>query len=157
MINVKRRKEKLALRIIKGGLVPADAYTQKRLREKGYKVNDVVFAVITKPRNPRFNGLVHKFGEIVADNIDDFENYDPHKVLKRIQTEALIGCEENVFRVPGVGLITQYVPRSLSFESMDEGEFHEIFKAMCNHIAKHYWTSLSSEQIAEMIQVMVEI
>ena len=41
---VKRRPERIALRIDKGCLRPADGLSQERLRARGYRVGDVVFA-----------------------------------------------------------------------------------------------------------------
>ncbi len=150
----KRRPEKFALRIIKGGFAPADGYTESRLRDKGHHINDLVFAQLSKPRNPKYHRLVHQFAIMLANNIEDFENLDPHSILKRIQYEANIGCEEIGAKVPGVGFVSVRFPRSMSFESMDQGEFEEIYRAMCRYIAENYWRGMTEEQIAEMAEVM---
>ena len=152
----KRRRERLALRVVKGSLIPADAYTQSRMRERGYKVGDLVFAEIIKPRNPKFHRLAHRIGSLCAQNIDSFSGMDAHKVLKRLQWEANIGCEEIGVQVPGVGLAMMRWPQSLGFESMEEGEFHEVTRQFCRHIASAYWKTLSPEQIEEMAESMVE-
>jgi hypothetical protein len=144
------------LRVQKGSLIPADGYTQQRMREKGYVLDDVLAATLTKPRNPAFNRLVHAFGQIVAENIEAFEGLDAHKVLKRLQIEANIGCDEVPLNFPGIGPCTYRVPRSLSFVSMDDGEFKEVFQAMCTHVAKTYWQDLTAEQIEEMAQIMAD-
>lgn len=154
-VPVKRRPERHALRVVKGGLTPADSLTQSRLRQRGYRVGDVVFAEIRKPRNPRFHRLAHAFGRLVAENIDAFEGMDPHAVLKRLQWEANVGCEEMGVEVPGAGFAMIRIPRSLSFESMGQGEFHEVVRGMCRHVAQRYWPTLTPEEIEHMATVMV--
>jgi hypothetical protein len=149
-------QEKHLLRVIKGGFVPADNYTATRLREKGYHVGDMVNAVLTKARNPAFNRLVHAFGNLVSENIPMFEGMDAHKVLKRVQVEARIECDEVLLYAEGIGEFIQFIPRSLSFSSMDETRFKEVFKLMCRHIAKTYWHGLSAEKIEEMAELMVD-
>lgn len=153
----KSKPSKLMLRVIKGGFAPADAYTSSKLRERGYAIGDIVAGVITKPRNPKFYALAHGLGALVAENIESFSGMDAHKVLKRIQREAMIECEEFAFMVLGVGMVTQFTPRSLSFESMDEGVFHEVYAAMCAHIVKAYWPTETTERVAEMASLMVTV
>ena len=147
--------QKLPFKVRKGALVPASAWCQEQLRARNYGINDTVFAVITKPRNPAFNRLVHGgFARLVAENIEAFSHLDPHSALKRIQIEADIGCDAIAIDFPGVGPTLYRVPKSLSFESMDEAEFSAIFLAMCRYIAKKYWPELSEQQVAEMAEVM---
>jgi hypothetical protein len=150
----KRRPERFALRVIKGALQPADSLTEGRLRAKGYSVGDIVFAEIKKPRRPRFHRLAHAFGQMVADNIEEFEGMDPHKVLKRLQWESGVGCETIGARVPGVGFVEVRIPQSLAFESMDDGEFAETFRGLARHVAETYWPDLSPEEIEQMAEVM---
>jgi hypothetical protein len=152
----KSSKPPVYLRVIKGALVPADAYAQGQLRAKGYAVGDVIAAELKKLNNPKFHRLMHRIGTLCAENIDSFAGMDAHQVLKRIQWEGNIGCEEMGVMVPGVGLAMMRFPLSLSFDSMDDGERHEVARAMCRHISEKYWPSLSPEQIEEMAECWVE-
>jgi hypothetical protein len=151
----RRKPERIALRIDKGCLRPADGLSQERLRERGYRVGDVVFATLAKPRSPGFHRLVHAFGKLVAENIEDFEGMSAHSVIKRCQLESGLGCEEIAYRVNGMSVI-QRIPMSLSFESMDEGEFREVFSGICRHIGKTYWGGLSADEVHAMIELMPE-
>ena len=45
------KRERILLRVERGALVPADAHSQQRLREKGYRVGDVLAAELAKPRS----------------------------------------------------------------------------------------------------------
>lgn len=151
-MTTKRRPERIALRIDKGCLRPADGLSQERLRAKGFHVGDVVFAVLRKPRNPGFHRLAHALGKLVAENIEDFEGMSAHSTIKRLQLEAGVACEEIAYRINGMSVI-QRIPRSLSFESLDDGEFHEVFGAICRHIAANYWKDLTAEEVAKMAEL----
>lgn len=151
----KRRPERIALRVEKGVLLPADDLSLSRLRARGYHRGDIVFAEIKKPRNPRFHGMAHVFGRMLAENVDEFTGMDPHAVLKRLQLETGHGCEECAYLLKGHGMIVQRIPRSLSFESMDQGDFKELMRAFSRHVSETYWPSLSPEQIEDMTSVMV--
>lgn len=151
----KRRPQRFPLRVIKGGFAPADGSTAARMRERGYRVGDLVFAEFKKPRHPGFHRLAHQLGTLVAENIDAFEGMDQHKVLKRLQYESGVGCEVMSVRVPGLGAAEVRIPLSLSFESMDDGEFREVMRGLCRHIAAEYWPDLEPEQVEDMAGVMV--
>ena len=57
-------------------------------------------------------------------------------------------------KVPEIGFVEVRTPRSLSFASMDEGDFKITFKGLARYIAAEYWPSLTEEQIEEMSEVM---
>lgn len=151
-----KSRETFLLTVTKGALVPADNFTSERLRAKGYHVGDVLKATLTKARSPGFHRLAHVFGELVADNIDSFSGLPAHKVLKRLQYEGDIACEHMLMMVKPYGLVEVRIPQSLSFDSMDEGQFRETFRAMCNHVSATYWPDCTPEQIEQMAECMVE-
>ncbi len=144
------------LRVVKGALQPADAFAEQELRRRGYRVGDIVAGEIRKPRNPRFHRLAHQLGALVAENIEAFEGLDAHSVLKRLQIEAGIGCDDLSLNFPGIGPCVYRVPQSLAFESMDEGRFHEVIGALCAYIAKRYWPNMEPGQIERMADCWVE-
>lgn len=143
-------------KVEKGALVPADGYTVRMLRERGFKVGDIVAADLTKPRSPGFWRLAHQLGTFVGQNIEDFAAMGPHDVLKRLQFEGRIECDETQIELPGIGIMTARKPRSLSFESMDQATFYDVLKRMCHHIATTYWPHMTADQVAETAQCMPE-
>ena len=149
-----RRKPRYALRVIRGGYAPADSSAASALRVT-HRVGELVFAEFTKPRNPGFHRLAHRLGEMLADNLDAFHGVGSHDVLKRLQIEANVGCDEIGLNFPGIGPCSYRIPRSLSFESMDESEFKGVISAMCAHVARVYWPSVSAEKIEAMADVWV--
>lgn len=153
---VKARKERTLWRVGPGVLEPFDAGTSAQLRARGYKRGDVLHADLTKPRNPGFHRLAHQLGGMVAENLDAFEGMDSHKVLKRLQIEGNVGCDEVALNFPGVGPCVYRVPRSLSFASMDDGEFQQVMKDLCRYVAKTYWPTCTPEQVEQMASCWVE-
>lgn len=149
-----KRAERIAMRVQRGALVPADPMAAAKLRDRAYSVGDVVFCEIRKPRNPRFHRLAHALGQLLVENIEAFRDLDGHRVLKRLQVEAGIGCDEMGIHVPGVGYCRHLTPRSLSFESMDEQEFRSVYRGLCRHVAETYWPECSEEDIEAMAEMM---
>jgi len=151
-----QKKEKIHLRIVKGGLVPADQYAESLLRNKKFKVGDVVGAEIRKLRNVKFNRLVHRIGQLCAANIEEFTGIDPHRVIKRLQIEGRIACDEIGVLVPGFGMVIQFIPRSMSFSEMDEAEYHECAKQICRLIAGRYYKGMTEDEIMIMAECMID-
>ena len=152
----KKSQDRVMLKVVKGGFQPTDAFSADKLREKGFiRIGQIVSADIRGVRNSKFWRLAHGLGKLLVENLDSFEGMDAHKALKRIQRESLVACSEMSFHVEGCGMVTQYIPESLSFDQMDDGEFREIYGQMCKHVAKTYFKDLSPEQVNEMAEVMV--
>lgn len=127
-----------------------------QLRQKGYNIGDVIAATLVKLNNPKFHRLLHHIGRLCAANIDAFHGMDAHKVLKRIQLEGGIACEQMQIVMPSVGMVTVSIPESLSFENMDDGERHEVALAMCRHIAYNYFADMTPEGVMAMAEVMID-
>ena len=144
-----------ALRVIKGGYIPADAAAADVLR-KLHRVGDKVFAEFIKVRSPAFHRLAHQFGGMLAENIEAFEGMDWHTVLKRLQIEGDIACEHIWLRMPGIGPVEYRQARSLSYESMDQDEFKSVIAAMCRYVSKTYWPTCEPKQIEQMASCWVE-
>lgn len=141
------------LRVVKGGFAPADGYTAERLRGR-LKVGDIVAATISKPRNPGFHRLAHALGKLLADNLDAFEGMEAHGVLKRLQIEGNIACDAIAVVFPGVGPCEYRIPQSLSFASMDETAFREVFDAMVMYVVRKYWPTMTPDQIEKMAEMV---
>jgi hypothetical protein len=152
---LKRKPERVMLRVVQGALEPADQHSRAMLRDRGYKVGDVVAGELKKPRSPGFHRLAHQLGSVIVENIEAFANIPAHVCLKRVQIEGNIGCDEIAINFPNIGPCTYRVPRSLSYESMDEGEFRETIEAMCKYISKTYWPSMTPEKIERMAEMWV--
>lgn len=152
--------EKFMLRVKRfqdgGGLVPADDFTTRRLREKRYKVGDLLAAELKKPRSPGYHRYAHRLGQMVVDNIEGFEALNAHQALKRLQLESGLECETMAIKVPGFGMVEQRLPRSLAFESMEDGDFRELIMGLCRYLVQEYWPGENAERVAELARALPE-
>lgn len=150
------KREKVYFRVSKGALIPADPYAASVLRDRGYHLGDLLAADLTKPRNPKFNRLVHQLGQLVVANLDAFSGLDAHKAIKRLQIEGKVACDEIGIMVAGYGTVIQLIPRSLSYQSMDEGEYNQAARGISRTIAERYWLDATPESIEIMAGCMVQ-
>lgn len=150
------KRNEIYFRVSKGALIPADSYAASQLRERNYAIDDLLACALSKPRNPKFNRLVHQLGQLVVANVEAFAGIDAHRAIKRIQIEGKIACDEIGIMVPGYGMVIQLIPRSLSFQSMDEGEFMQAARGICRTISDRYWPSCTPDEIERMASCMVD-
>ena len=150
------KRERILLRVERGALVPADAHSQQRLREKGYRVGDVLAAELAKPRSPGFWRLAHRIGTLCVQNIEAFSGLSPHQAIKKMQFDTGLWCYITETEIPGLGTLVSRQPRSLAFENMEQGEFFELMKSLCRHIAETYWPHMTAEQVQEMAESFIE-
>lgn len=153
----RRNKPTVMMRFEKGGLVPADSYAVSQIRAKNYRVGDLVSCEFKKLNNSGFHRLVHWIGVLCARHIEAFHGMDAHKVLKRLQLEGSIHCEEMNIKLDAVSyMVTVQVPLSLDFETLDDGERHEVARSFCRLIAQKYWQGMTPEAIEEMAASFIE-
>lgn len=154
-IKRKPKPRTYMMRIVKGGMEPADGFALSQLRERNYKIGDLVTCTFKKLNNPKFNRLIHRIGVLCAKNIETFHGMDGHQVLKRIQIEGNIHCE--LIGVVLGGMAAEYrYPLSLDFETVDDGERHAIAMKFCRWIAEKYWPGMTAEAIEEMADSFVD-
>lgn len=187
--RLKRKPEKVHLRVIRGGFEPADSYSESQLRNKKLKVGQVVRVEIRKLRSNKFNRLVHQLGILCVKNLDQFRNMDAHSAIKRLQLEANAGCEEIIvslnigwsggnellrsalivlkdfflmlaknvgIKITEDGYVLLRIPRSISYESMDQEEYEMVARQISRHIAEAYWSGIEPEQIEQIAGAMVD-
>lgn len=142
----------ILLRVEKGALVPADAMSIAELRERRYAIGDHLVAELKKSRSPQFHRFMHRFAALISDNIEEFSATDAHAVLKRLQLEANIGCDEIALNFPGIGPVTYRIPRSLSFSQMEDGEFRQLARQFSGYVVSRYWPSMAPEQVEAMAE-----
>lgn len=136
---------------IVGALVPDHAHDAAMLRERKIRKGELVSIEIYRVRNPKFNRYVHAIGQLCIQHIEQFENYtDAHAVIKRLQIESKTHCDEVAIQ----GGFICYIPRSLSFDNMDESEFNAFVNAICKFICKRYWPEMEPEQVEQMALAM---
>lgn len=165
-----------------GCLVPDGYINNLLMRQRKFRVNEVVRATITNPRSEKFHRLVHQLGTVVRQNIDGFESIESsHEAIKILQRDSGVCCDvhqivatpiiDSMIKVaakilgdaaakmlaavlPEIKEIPMNVPKSIAFDCMDESEFKELWGGLCKHIVNKYWQDLNEQQITEMIKLM---
>lgn len=142
-----------------GAFAPAHAIDASEMRAQKLHVGDVLRAEFRKRRNPYFFRLAHALARHVAENTDGFEAQcaaeDWHAVLKQLQREAGVCCEEQEIDIPGIGRMIVKVAASLAFDLMDEAQFNRIFRGIAEHICRKYWPTLTPEAVEEQARMIV--
>jgi len=133
--------------------VAATEADRSMLRERGFRLNTRVFAYLTRPRNPRFNRLVHGLGKLLGEHLDRFTGQQSHAVVKALQFESGVCCDKTETEIPGVGTLISKKPQSLSFPNMGEDEFKAFWSGVCAYVIAHDWPNLTPEQLTEMAEV----
>lgn len=133
--------------------VAASEADRSMLRERGFRLNTRVFAYLTRPRNPRFNRLVHGLGKILAQQLDRFTGKLSHAVIKELQFESGVCCDRTRTDIPGVGVLISTKPQSLSYSSMGEDEFKAFWTGVCGYVIAHDWPNLTPERLTEMAEI----
>ena len=143
--SVKRKKDRRALYLrvhrvvipetgeLVGALLPESIISQREMRERALKTGDVVRCELRKKRNPKYWRLVHVLGGLLADQAERYESLTQHKALKKLQRDAGVECDSETFDIPELGTVTRSVPRSLSFDDLDEQAFDAAWAQMVKH------------------------
>lgn len=147
--RAKTRREPLYLRVTpQGTFEPASAYYSAKLREKKYRVGDLVRAEITKPRYPKHHRLVFSTIRKVAENLDS--DVSEHQLLSILKIK--MGRVETM--IDSASGKVYYIPESIAFDAMDEGAFSEFHRELCHIIARDYLPGMSQAQVAELASMM---
>lgn len=141
-------------------LVAASAVDLNILKARRFRPDGRVRVEIKNPRHEGFHRLVHVFGEFLIQHVPGYEKHgkDAHAAVKDCQVRSGAACElQKVdMDIPGIGMCEcgLTVPRSLSFDEMDEDEFKSAFDIMVNYTAENDYPGLRPEQIADFESLM---
>ena len=116
----------------KGHLFPADAFATEAFQNLNLKMGNHLQIQIHQTRNKGTWKHVHNIAKLCIEHIEDFNNYHrSHDVIKRIQFEGNIACDELAACIDG-GMVPKIyrMPRSLAFGSMGDDEFEEVYSAI---------------------------
>lgn len=110
------------------GFEPADAPSLETWRQ--YRVGETYRADVVKPREYRHHKLAFALLQMTFDNQEQYTNFEQFRKAVAIaagHTEELVTVDGEIVRLP----------KSLSFDALDEIEFTKVFSAMmtvCAHI-----------------------
>lgn len=120
-----------------GALVPDNDIDQRLLRDRRFVVGKEIRAELKQSRNPAFHRLVHAVGYLLVDHVDGFESMTAHDAVKEVQKRAGVLCDPMEIDLGRLDKVEVQIPRSIAFDEMDEGEFHEFFRGLTDYIDRH--------------------
>lgn len=118
-------------------LVPA--CTEAKRYQSKLQDGDIVRGKMTKPRSITFNSGAHMICSFLIENMAQFESYEAHNLLKRLQVESDTECEHIYIHVDGVGMILSRQARSFSFADMGQEQFDKAIQKITEHVQVKYW------------------
>lgn len=131
---------KVLLRRTEQGYVPVYESDIDRMKRIG--IGDEVMAELTKPRNYQFHKKFMALVNLGFSNQDKIENFDHYRYILEMKAGNFEAVE--------TGKGTVYFPKSISFSSMDETEFQELYDKVVDILCKEL--DLTNEIIAEEIK-----
>lgn len=54
-------------------------------------------------------------------------------------------------------MVAVNIPKSISYDSMDEEEFRMVLKGLCAYMSKRYWPSMSPEELEQMVEATKDL
>jgi hypothetical protein len=129
-----------------GALVPAHPIDRRLMKERKFHVNREVRAELKAPRIVWQHRLIHKIGQLLVDEIEEFRDLNSHEAIKRVQRASGVCCDEH--EIPGTG-ITVREAQSLAFDEMDASDFEHLFVGVTQYIGDKYAHLLLDEVRAE--------
>ena len=120
---------RLAMQRIGDRLCPADDIQREEFQK--IPMNDNVMVEIKKARHPQHHRLFFALLNLTIHNTEDFPSVDLLLTWLKIK----LGHVETVIWEEGK---TYYVPKSISFTSMDQMEFREFFDRAIDVIVQKY-------------------
>lgn len=135
-------------------LVPVSDLDRHLLKQRRVAIGKEYRVGVEQARNSKFHRLVHALGRLVSENVDAFAGLNCHAVIKRLQREAGVFCEEQEIEIPNLGKLVVKVAQSIAFDCMDEADFKELYTAICRHVAATYWPGLDEQAVEAMAGLM---
>lgn len=163
-----------------GAFVPATDADRSMIRDRGFRRNARVRAVLTQPRNDKFNRLVHGLGKLLAQNLDRFAGKQAHAAVKALQLESGVYCAESdidasplidavlhasetvlgasaaaMLRavLPSISTVRLKEPQSLSYDSMSEEVFQDFWSQVCGYVIENDWPGLDQDRLTKMAEL----
>jgi len=131
---------------------PIDA---RLMKEHGWHSGAEARAELKRSRNVKFHRLAHAVGNLLVDNVEEFRALNGHDALKQVQQRSGVCCEPIEIDLGSLGKVQAQFARSIAFDEMDEQEFGEFFRGVCDYIDLHFSSVMTDEVRAEYL-LMVE-
>ena len=114
-----------------------------------HKPGDCVTVDVRRPRNGKHHRKLFALAKIVIDNApEQFDGYWPEP--KNLIDELKMQCGLTEIR-RSVGGKTYYVPRSISFGAMSQGEFEKFYEQCIRFVCRHIIPGIDDDELREAV------
>jgi hypothetical protein len=134
-------------------LVASNQGTRDEMKRRKFTRGTRLKVEMARPRNLPFWRKAHVLAELCIYNIEAFEGLDQHAALKKLQLSADAECEHLDFRLADGTTYRYREAKTLSFDSMDEGTFTQVYDRIVEHIKDRWFSEWSQEQMDALIEL----
>lgn len=138
-----------------GTFAPADAASRKLCKDRGMRVGRCYIVYAYEPRDERQWARAHQIGTFLVRNVEAFHGMSSHKALKKVQKDSGIACDTQVLDLGPLGKHEIRTPRTLAFGFMDNTEWTEIWRQMCEYIGRTYLGMIAADVVVDMEKIML--
>lgn len=137
-----------------GAFIPDGPIARNECRDRKFRVGQKVLVSFHKLRNWGTDKHAHNIGKLLRNNLDAFSGYhNNHDVLKFLQIEGNIACDQIGGTDKDGNDIIYKIPRSLRHEEMDEDEILQVINKMYQFVSERYWPEMTPEAVQEMAEM----
>ncbi len=155
----KNRSPEQAIRIVSrgdGSWIPADRASNNLAKDRGLLHSGVeVIGYLYQPRDGKQWRKIHALGSLLAQSVDEFHGWNSHDVIKKVQLDANVACENEEIDLGKLGVFSRRVAKSLAFGFMDESEFTGVYREISVYIGKKYFGFLGPEAEGEIAKLLL--
>jgi len=127
-------------------LRPVDEAGEEALRK--IKNGSLVQVEIKQPRNVQHHRKYWALVSLVAENTDRYPDAETvHEAIK-----VAVGLRTEITMPDGA---KAYVPGSIAFNKMDQGEFNAFYDRVCDAVAKHFLPGVTSESLKREVEDLI--
>lgn len=131
-------------------LVPDNGLSAELLSK--VKPGRTILVKTKSARNPKQHRLLWALAAKIAENSERFDDAEHVVHELKINTGHVVRRQINV---PGIGIVFQEWPKSISYESMPQEEFAVWWEKVLAYVASDIWPSLSADAIRNEISEML--
>jgi hypothetical protein len=141
----------IILKKVSGGLLPANAAEAEKLHS--FKAGAGVRCKVTRVRNYQFLKKYFALLNLAYDYWEPEENLVGEKNFERFRSDVIIlaGFYEAYVRVDGS---TRIEPKSISFGSMSEDEFSDLYTKTIDALVKHVLPRFTGDELRDLVRAI---
>lgn len=165
---IKRKKDRRALYLrvhrvvipetgeLVGALLPESIVSQREMRERALRTGDLVRCELRKNRDYGQWKWAHTLGALLAEQAEGYEGLTQHKALKKLQLDSGTECDVEVEEFDlgelGTAKRTKVVPRSLSFDQLEQQAFDVAWARMVNYAASECLHGMDANEVQKYVE-----